>query len=112
MKVEISTTPEFDKQFKRLKKKYNSLRGDLISLEKSLELNPEMGVDLGGNIRKIRLSIKSKNKGKSGGARVITYSLLASVIARQIIFVTMFDKSEESTISDVQISHILRKNGF
>lgn len=112
MKVEISTTPEFDKQFKRLKKKYNSLPGDLISLEKSLELNPEMGVDLGGNIRKIRLSIKSKNKGKSGGARVITYSILASVIALQIILVTIFDKSEESTITDAEIVYILRKNGF
>jgi len=112
MKIEIITTPEFDKQYKRLKKKYQSLKNDLLLLEKELEQNPEPGVSLGGNIRKIRISIKSKGKGKSGGARVITYTVLATILNKRILLVTMYDKSEEDSISDDEIKRILRDNGF
>jgi mRNA-degrading endonuclease RelE of RelBE toxin-antitoxin system len=112
MKIEITTTPEFDKQYKRLKRKYQSLKYDLLQLEKELEVNPEPGVSLGGNIRKIRISIKSKGKGKSGGARVITYTLLATILNRKILLVTIYDKSEDDSISDDEIKRILRDNGF
>jgi mRNA-degrading endonuclease RelE of RelBE toxin-antitoxin system len=112
MKIEITTTPEFDKQYKRLKRKYQSLKNDLLQLEKELEANPETGVSLGGNIRKIRISIKSKGKGKSGGARVITYTLLVTIVNRKILLVTIYDKSEDDSISDDEIKRILRDNGF
>ena len=45
----------------------------------SLEKNPMQGDELGPSIRKIRLAIVSKGKGKAGGARVITYTIRASV---------------------------------
>ena len=35
----------------------------------------DCGVDLGGGLHKIRMSIASKGKGKSGGARVITLTI-------------------------------------
>jgi mRNA-degrading endonuclease RelE of RelBE toxin-antitoxin system len=69
--TEIISTPEFDKEYKRLKKKYQSLPDDLANLEKELIKNPHLGIDLGNNFRKIRMAITAKNKGKSGGARVI-----------------------------------------
>jgi mRNA-degrading endonuclease RelE of RelBE toxin-antitoxin system len=72
MKYEILTTDTFRRKFKALSKKYRSLVDDLASFQKALLRNPEMGDDLGHNIRKIRMAIASKNKGKSGGARVIT----------------------------------------
>lgn len=112
MKIEIITTPEFDKQYKRLKKKYQSLKNDLLLLEKQLQENPETGVSLGGNIRKIRISIKSKGKGKSSGARVITYTVLATILNKIILLVTMYDKGEDDSISDDAIKRILRNNGF
>ncbi|MDX1919215.1 MAG: hypothetical protein SFU25_00605 [Candidatus Caenarcaniphilales bacterium] len=46
-----------------------------------LEKVPNLGTFLGNNCYKIRLSIKSKSKGKSGGARVITH-LIAKVDAQ------------------------------
>lgn len=73
MSYKIDTIPLFDKQAKRLAKKYPSLKNDLSALVKTLADAPEQGVALGNGFYKIRLSITSKGKGKSGGARVINY---------------------------------------
>ena len=98
--------------YKRLKKKYKSLPDDLLLFEKDLFENPYIGVDLGGNIHKIRLAIKSKNKGKAGGARIITYIVLATISEMEILLITIFDKSEQDNISDADIKKIMRHNGF
>ena len=70
--------------------------------------NPFEGVDLGMGVRKVRMSIKSKGKGKSGGARVITYSLTADDEDINLTFLTIYDKSERSTISDKEIKDLLK----
>lgn len=112
MKIEILTTPEFDRQYKRLRKKYKSLKEDILLLEKELEEDPLTGVNLGGNIRKIRVAVKSKGKGKSGGARVITYTVLATISDKKMLLVTIYDKSEDESISDDEIKRIVRNSGF
>jgi len=112
MKIEIIASSEFEKEYKRLKKKYKSLPQDLVSFEQDLNNNPNLGVDLGNNIRKIRLSIKSKNKGKSAGARLITYNIIVSVIERTVLLVTIFDKSEEANITDAEIKRIIKNSGL
>jgi len=112
MKIEIITTPTFDREYKRLKKKYDSLPDDLLLFENELTKNPNIGIDLGGNIRKVRISVKSKNKGKSGGARVITYHAIASFTEERILLVTIFDKSELNSISNADIKQIIHKSGF
>lgn len=112
MKFEIITTPTFDKEFKRLKKKYNSLPNDLEIFEKELLGNTNIGIDLGGNIRKVRVAVKSKNKGKSGGVRVITYSVILKITDRMIFLVTLFDKSEKENIPDSEIKQIIKEIGF
>ncbi len=73
MNYKILTISIFDKQAKRLAKKYPSLKSDLLELATSLSENPEQGDALGNNFFKVRMAIKSKNKGKSGGTRIITY---------------------------------------
>lgn len=72
--INIVDTPRFRKEAKRLGKKYKSLADDFIRLYADLQENPLLGVDLGKGVRKVRLAITSKGKGKSGGARVITYT--------------------------------------
>lgn len=106
------TTSEFEKEFKRLNKKYKSLSDDLRSFKSQYLKNPNSGVDLGSNIRKIRLAIKSKGKGKSGGARLITYDLIVNFNKYGIVLVTIYDKSEMESISNNQIKQILFRNGF
>lgn len=77
MNYKIIPQKHFLKELKRLAKKYPSLKKDLQILQEELMRNPFAGTDLGSGIRKIRMAIGSKNKGKSHGARVISYSLLS-----------------------------------
>ncbi|MEZ4913452.1 MAG: hypothetical protein R2798_05295 [Chitinophagales bacterium] len=77
MSYNILTIPPFDKQLKRLAKKYPSLKSDFSALLESLENEPEQGTPLSKNCFKIRLAIGSKGKGKRAGARIITCVLLA-----------------------------------
>ena len=78
MNVTIHLHDEFKRQFRQLKKKYRSLTDDLENFQQSLKENPFQGDDLGGGVRKIRMAIASKGKGKSGGARVLTLNVLVS----------------------------------
>jgi mRNA-degrading endonuclease RelE of RelBE toxin-antitoxin system len=75
MNYEVILTADFKKYFKRLFKKYPSLKDDLLKLIQKLELDYKIGIALGSNLFKIRLLIESKKKGKSGGARIIYYFL-------------------------------------
>lgn len=105
MSYNISTIPLFDKQAKRLAKKYPSLKKDLAELLEILADNPEQGTALGNSFYKIRLAIASKGKGKSGGARVITY---IKVTATTVFLTSIYDKSEKSIITDKELEQIFK----
>lgn len=79
MKYKFYTSPNFQKEFKALFKKYKSLKTDLQKLQEEFINNPELGTSLGDGLRKIRLNITAKSSGKSGGARVISHELLIEV---------------------------------
>lgn len=106
--VNIFYSSEFRKEVKRLAKKYRSIPEDLIELKNRLIENPVEGTDLGFGVRKIRMSIKSKGKGKSGGARVITYNVTEVEDTINITLLTIYDKSERSSISDKEIKDLLK----
>ena len=106
--VNIFYSSEFRKEVKRLAKKYRSIPEDLIELRNRLVDNPLEGADLGLGVRKVRMSIKSKGKGKSGGARVITYNVTEVEDTINITLLTIYDKSERSTISDKEIKDLLK----
>lgn len=78
MSFKVSTTAEFESDAKILQKRHRSFKNDLKDLIISLEENPFQGVELSPGIRKIRMAIASKGRGKSGGARVITYTVIAA----------------------------------
>ena len=106
MKVKVIPSPEFNRRFKRLAKKYRSLPADYLALSKDLKENPFQGVDLGGGIRKIRMAIGSKGKGKSGGARVLTLAILVSDDA-DVTLLTIYDKEEIDNVSDNYIKWLV-----
>jgi mRNA-degrading endonuclease RelE of RelBE toxin-antitoxin system len=105
MSYNIETTSVFDKQAKRLAKKHPSIKSDLIELGKSLAENPTQGSALGNNFYKVRMAIKSKNKGKSGGARVITF---VKVIDSTVFLATIYDKSEFDNLSAEAIEGVFK----
>ena len=95
----------FEKQLKRLSKKYPSLKNDLSSLITSLKQNPEQGDYLGNQCYKIRLAISSKGKGKSGGTRVITHIVVAETT---VFLLSIYDKSEQADIPDKEIDALVK----
>ena len=105
MRNRVIVEKSFIKPAKRLTKRYPSFPTDLLSLVNELELNSLIGTSLGGNVRKVRLAIKSKGKGKSGGARVITYIYLD---AGRVHLLTVYDKSERDTVSDDEITKLVK----
>lgn len=101
MSVEIVLGDEFKRQFKRLAKKYPSLKDDFIAFKKDLADEPLQGTDLGGGTRKVRMAIASKGKGKSGGARVITFNVIQhNDDSIEITLLTIYDKGEISSVTD------------
>ena len=112
MNCNITATPRFKKELKRLGKHYKSLKEDYAGLLNSLQANPFQGTDLGKGLRKIRIAITSKGKGKSGGARVITFSVVVAIEETEINLLYIYDKSERESISMSEIQELLRKNGL
>lgn len=110
MNYSIKTTKTFDKELKRLSKKYHSIKKDFSDFLDELEKYPEtLGVDLGKGQRKIRMRISDKGKGKSGGARVITHTAIISVEEGRITLLTIYDKSEQENISDTELKELLKE---
>lgn len=100
-------TSEFKTAYKHLKKKYASFESDFRSLMHSLPDNPDQGVELFDGMLKIRLNIKSKKKGKSGGARVI---VKVQRIDDAFVFLFVYDKSEIANVRDEFLRDILKRN--
>jgi hypothetical protein len=106
MSYKVETIPNFEREAKRLIKKYRSLKRELHNLILELEETPEAGTPLGHGIYKIRLSIASKGKGKSGGARVITQFKL---IRETVFLISIYDKSEKEDIPDKELQVLLKQ---
>ncbi|MBP1531731.1 MAG: addiction module toxin RelE [Bacteroidaceae bacterium] len=112
MNYEIRVSSYFLAEAKRLKKRYRSFLDDLEVLKNSLLENPEQGVELSPGIRKVRMSISSKGRGVSGGARVITYSFIVSEKDGVIVLLLIYDKSDASSVKLPVIKKIIRELGL
>jgi len=106
MSYSVIPIEKFKKEAKRLIKKYPSLKNELTSLSILLENTPNLGTPLGNNTYKIRVSIKSKGKGKSGGARVLTYLVTEN---KEIYLLTIYDKNEFDTIDLQTLEKIIKQ---
>ncbi len=96
-------------------KKFVSLKDELFALETQLLENPRMGTLIHQNIYKIRLAVKSKGKGKSGGLRVISYVVEVQIQVEEnikeqeisIFLLTIYDKSEMENIPNKILQNLI-----
>jgi len=117
MKVEVKITKNFKKQAKRLLKKYASLHDELQELQAKLSNEPRHGTEILENVFKIRIAVKSKGKGKSGGLRAITFietELIFEAINQSeglivVNLLTIYDKSDTDNISDNEIKELIQR---
>ena len=105
MSYNVKTIDIFERQAKRLIKKYASLKNELAVLINDLKENPEQGTAIGNKCYKIRISIASKGKGKSGGARVITNLIVSD---NNVFLLSIYDKSEKETLTNQELQDLLK----
>lgn len=109
MSYKIVPTHTFDRELKRLAKKHRSIKADVGELGEQLEENPTMGDEIIEHCYKIRMAITSKNKGKSGGARVITYIY---VTQETVFLLSIYDKGEQEDISNHELKELIEALGL
>ncbi len=105
MNYSVELSDNFKKEAKRLIKKYPSLKTEIAELLTELESEPAKGIALGNGIYKIRLAVKSKGKGKSGGVRVISF---VKVPDTSVLLFSIFNKGEKDSISDSEIQELIK----
>lgn len=106
MNYKVIPTPRFKKQAKKLLKKYRSLADELRKFELDLVNQPTQGKSLGHNAYKVRVAVKSKGKGKSGGVRVITYLITED---KEIYLLTIYDKSAIESLDDKTLKEMIKE---
>jgi mRNA-degrading endonuclease RelE of RelBE toxin-antitoxin system len=94
--MHFNTTELFDKQAKKLSKRYNQLKNDIESLILNFETIHQQSITIKKNLYKIRLKNSNKNRGKRSGYRVYYYIKLEE----QVFLLTIYDKSEISMIDE------------
>ncbi len=109
MEIKVYPGKVFIRNVKRLAKKYKSIIQDLQILERDLIANPLLGTDLGNGLRKVRMAITAKGRGKSGGARVITHFAIVSVTEGAVTLLTIYDKAEQENITDKELKSLLEE---
>jgi mRNA-degrading endonuclease RelE of RelBE toxin-antitoxin system len=102
----IIPSERFEKSAKLLLKKYKSLRSELLALGEELSENPTIGSSIGKSCYKVRLGIASKGKGKSGGARVITYVVTEN---EEVILLTIYDKKIKEDLLPNELDELLKE---
>lgn len=105
----VLISKDFQRDAKRLLKKFHSLRNSMDNLIADLKENPYLGNPYGNKLYKVRLADKSKGGGKSCGFRVIYYHFNVTDNGIEILLLTIFDKSELSTMTKSEVIEKLNK---
>jgi mRNA-degrading endonuclease RelE of RelBE toxin-antitoxin system len=106
MSYNVIPTTTFKSQAKRLIKKFPSLKKELSDLSVTLSQTPDLGTPLGNDTFKVRLAVKSKGKGKSGGMRIISFKIDRN---KEVYLLTIYDKSEIASVDDRAMKFIIRQ---
>ena len=110
--VNIFYTNDFERAAKKLLKKYPSLKLEFQKLETDLLENPKIGTPVyekTREVRKIKLSIDSKGKGKRSGARVITLLLNTENNDQNVWLLFVYDKKEYGDVNEDYILGIVEE---
>ncbi len=104
--VQVSFTPEFKRNLRKLAKKYRHIQSDLQPILDELASGSKPG-DQVPRVRyevfKVRASNSDASKGKSGGYRLIYHVKSES----EVVLVTVYSKTEQADVSPEEIRQII-----
>ncbi len=109
MSLTIKLFDHFAREAKRLSKRYRGLKNDIAALQIALQENPHLGVEIIPHVRKVRMPISAKGKGKSGGARVLTYDVLVKENEGELFLLYIYDKSEMDSPRDTFVKWLVEQ---
>ena len=110
MIVDFRYLPEFERRAKALAKRYKSFVADFNNFLDSMSEDPFQGKSLGNGVYKTRMAITSKGKGKSGGARILTYNLTKDTDNKVVVtLMSVYDKSDISNVKDNYIDNLVKQ---
>ncbi len=101
MSYNIIPTHRFEKELKRLVKKFPSLKSEFTRLIADISEKPETGTFIGNICFKIRLAIVSKSKGKRGGARWLP------TLSERVYLLTVYDKGEKADLKSNELKEMV-----
>ena len=104
--IQVGFTNRFEKDIRRLAKRYRKIRLDIQPLIQQLEAGELPGdqiPNLEQSIFKVRVKNSDIQKGKSAGYRVIYYLKTET----QVVLITMYSKSDRLDMSTAEIREIL-----
>lgn len=104
--MRVRMSDDFRASYKQLKKRHKSLEADFERLLASLLVNPMQGVELSGGVRKVRMAITSKGRGKSGGARVI---IRVRIVHDELQLLYIYDKADMENVSDAYLREVIMR---
>jgi len=102
--VNFETLPLFDKQFKKLFKKYNHIKDDVEKLIIDFDELHQQATSIKSDLFKIRLANTNKNKGKRAGYRVYYYLKIDEVV----YLLTIYDKSDIEKIDETILIEMIK----
>lgn len=94
----VTLTPRFEHRYKRFSKKFTSLEKEVDDLIANLIETPMLSESPGLGLYTIRLAVRSKGRGKSGGFRIVSYLITETGSSTDIFLLTIYDKSEDSSV--------------
>ena len=106
--IKIYESISYKKELKKLNKRYRSIEKDIKPLIQQLEAGETPGDRIAENrypVYKVRVPNSDTRKGKSGGYRVIYYT----ITPESILLTTIYSKSDRRTISNKEVEDIIGK---
>lgn len=107
MTRQVETAPTFERDLKRLGRRYRRIRHDLEPLLEQLAAGDTPGDRVPGVaalVHKVRVANSDARKGKSGGYRVIYY--LPSEVVTTLL--TIYSKNDQADVPAAEIVRILK----
>jgi mRNA-degrading endonuclease RelE of RelBE toxin-antitoxin system len=104
--VKVNRSDKFRKDIKKLRKRHDSIEKDIQPLIEQLEAGETPGDRIAENkypVYKVRIPNSDTRKGKSGGYRVIYYT----ITPESILLTTIYSKSDRGTISNKEVEDLI-----
>lgn len=113
IKYIVETTPSFENEYNKLKKKFPRIDDDFEEFIDEVECNGDLGSDFPGVVKdgnkvfKKRMKNSSARKSKRGGFRVIEYLVTED---NTVYLLDIYSKTEQVDISKRKVKRLIRQN--